>query len=190
MTQKKVLPDALAQALMGGAPLVDPVSPDPAKPEVIGEKVEEVTPAEPATATPAVEAAATDGLATYLKGEIATLKTELTTAAAALTESQKANTALQAQVAAFAADNVPGLKTALGNVVQRLSVPLNAVLVGVESFTGAQLVGAYETLNAKLGTQLSAGAKSVTHETSAKPAEVNPSAVPLTQAARISPKKD
>jgi hypothetical protein len=191
MSKKKLLTDALTLALATGSlePVEVPVV--LVVPEAVATPPADAPPVEP---TPAVLSAVltaepVDGLAAYLKSELATVKTTLA-------EAQQANIALQAQVATYAADNVPGMKVALTSVINRLSVPLNAVLVGVENFNGAQLVGAFDTLNAKLSASFSPGAKASTaaHDPSVKtpttvvptPANVNP----LTSAARISTPKE
>ena len=155
MPQKKVLTDALTQILATGSldPNKDVVVPDVTDTKAEADPMPDPTP----TVVPTTAAAGEpgEGLTTYLKAEVATLKSTLT-------ETQAANTALQAQVAAYAADNVQGLKVALGNVVKRLSVPLNAVLPGIDTYSGSQLVGAYDELNAKLSLIVAPGAKSST----------------------------
>lgn len=150
MSKKKLLTDALTQILATGS--LDPET-------VVPKAAEAATPtpeADPASVPVVPEAVAStpaDGLTEYLKAEITSLK-------AALAEKELASTALQAKVAAYSVDNVVGLKAALGSIIKQISVPLNATVIGVDEFNGAQLVGTFNELQAKLSAHFKPGAKS------------------------------
>lgn len=172
MTKKKILTDALTLALASEVLVPDAAA---TKPE------DELTPDPAPVVVPVAAAeAAVDGLTAYLKSEVVTLK-------AALAEAQTTNTTLQAQVTAFTGDNVPAMKAALGSVIKLIAVPLNATVIGLDDFNGAQLVATYNQLQTQLTANFKPGAKS--SSASDEPAPENaPQAPPpqtLTKAARF-----
>jgi hypothetical protein len=177
MSKRRTLTDALTQALAS----VDPT--DPVVPDAAAKPAEEAPPAEPTpSAVPVVAAeTAANALTDYLKSEIVTLK-------ASLTEAQTANAALQAQVTAFAGDNVPAMKATLGSVIKLIAVPLNATVIGLDGFNGAQLVSTYNELQTQLNANFKPGAKSSAASDEPTTAPVKPTAAnvnPITPAARV-----
>ena len=184
MSKKKILTDAMTQALAS----VDPVDPVGAVvvPETAATKPEDEVVPETAPVVPLAAAEQVDGLTAYLKSEVAALKVSLA-------EAQTANAALQAQVITFANDNVPAMKAALGSVIKLIAVPLNATVIGLDGFNGAQLVATYNELQTKLTDNFKPGAKSSTALGESGAAPVKPTAAnvnPLTPAARISTSKE